>query len=253
MTFSKLPAVISLCFLHLFSFAETAPESSPPEPSPSESSPSEPSQGDAVTLMRESIERQREAGRIESERDGWRTRLPKFEAVAFEAGGTYQWILETSEGDITAELYPDVAPEHVRNVLYLSLLGFYDGLNFHRIIPGFMAQGGCPVGRGTGGPGYTVNLEVSRDRLHRGPGVLSMARSQQRNSAGSQFFITFADARSLDMQYSVFGRVVEGLEVVKALEAAGNPDPRSNGVPPRKNITIERTRVVWIPEEDPNS
>jgi len=225
----KHPIVVSLCLFCAVSFAETA-------------SP------DAVTLMRERIERLRESGRIDTDRDGWRTRLPKFEPEAFAAGGTYQWILETSEGKITAELYPDEAPEHVRNVMYLTLLGFYDGLNFHRIIPGFMAQGGCPVGRGTGGPGYTVNLEVSRDRLHRGPGVLSMARSQQRNSAGSQFFITFADARSLDMQYSVFGQVVEGLEVVKELETAGNPDPRANGVPPRKTITIDRARVVWIPE-----
>jgi peptidyl-prolyl cis-trans isomerase B (cyclophilin B) len=203
---------------------------------------------DAVTLMREMIDRFKEAGRIDTERSGWRTRLPKFEEIPFEAGGTYRWILETSEGEMVAELFPDAAPEHVRNALYLSLLGFYDGLNFHRIIPGFMAQGGCPVGRGTGGPGYNVNLEVTRDRLHRGPGVLSMARSQMRNSAGSQFFITFADARSLDMQYSVFGQVIEGMDVVRALEQAGNPDPRSNGVPPRKNITIERSRVEWLPD-----
>lgn len=231
------PLIRSLLFLSCFAHVILASEAAPQ---------------DAVTLMQESINQRRDAGRIDTGRDGWRTGLPKFEAVPFEAGGTYQWILETSEGEMTAELFPDVAPDHVRNVLYLSLLGFYDGLNFHRIIPGFMAQGGCPLGRGMGGPGYQVDLEVNRDRLHRGPGVLSMARSQARNSAGSQFFITFADARSLDMQYSVFGQVVEGLDVVKALEAAGNPDPRSNGVPPRKNITIERTRVLWVPEQEPN-
>lgn len=207
----------------------------------------------AVVRTREMIERFREGGRLDTERAGWRTRLPKFEAVPFEAGGTYRWILETSEGEMVANLFPEVAPDHVRNVLYLTQLGFYDGLVFHRIIPGFMAQGGCPSGRGTGGPGYQVNLEVSRDRLHRGPGVLSMARAQNPNSAGSQFFITFADARSLDMQYSVFGQVVEGLDTVRALESAGNPDPRSNGVPPRRRITIQRARVEWIPDQDHDS
>lgn len=229
MYFLTRSIVLPLCFLSAFAF-------------------SEPGADDAVTLMRESIERMRASGRLTTEGEGWRTRLPKFEAVPFNAGGTYQWILETSKGELTADLFPEAAPDHVRNVLYLSLLGFYEGLGFHRIIPGFMAQGGCPLGRGTGGPGYTVDLEVSRDHLHRGSGVLSMARSQQRNSAGSQFFITFADARSLDMQYSVFGQVRGGETVIAALEAAGNPDPRANGVPPRKAVTLLRTRVVWIPE-----
>lgn len=205
---------------------------------------------DAVSQMKAAVAELEASGRVKKDAPGWRTRLPKFEAVTFEAGGTYRWRIVTSEGEMVAELYPEVAPEHVRNVLYLSLLGFYDGLGFHRIIPGFMAQGGCPVGRGTGGPGYSVPLEVSRDRLHGQAGVLSMARSANPNSAGSQFFITFGPARSLDMQYSVFGQVVEGMETVKALEGAGNPNPRSNGVPPLKEITIERTEVVWIPEAD---
>jgi len=201
----------------------------------------------AISQLETFIASRKETGRIDTEAAGWKLRLPKFPAVGFDAGGTYRWILETSEGDITAELNHAAAPEHVRNTLYLSLLGYYDGLNFHRIIPGFMAQGGCPVGGGTGGPGYSLRLEVTREALHKGPGILSMARSQNPNSAGSQFFITFGDAPNLDMQYSVFGRVVEGLDVVRKLEAAGNPNPQSNGVPPRKNITITRARVEWVP------
>jgi len=201
----------------------------------------------AVELMRAAIQERLAAGSIQTNSPTWKTSLPKYPAVSFDAGGTYVWTLETSEGTMVAHLNPKVAPEHTRNMLYLSELGFFDGLNFHRIIPGFMAQGGCPVGRGTGSPGYNVPLEVDRSALHGQAGVLSMARSQNPNSAGSQFFITFGPTPSLDMQYSVFGQVTEGLDVVKKLEAAGNPNPGSNGVPPRKNITITRARVSWVP------
>lgn len=210
-----------------------------------------PPAANVIAQMETFIESRKAAGRIDVERDGWRTRLPKFPPLAFDAGGVYHWILETSEGTLKAELNYEAAPEHVRNVIYLSLLGFYDGLNFHRIIPGFMAQGGCPVGRGNGSPGYTLNLEVTHEALHRGPGVLSMARSQNPNSAGSQFFITFGDTPNLDMQYSVFGRVVEGMDVVRKLESAGNPSPSANGVPPRRNIVMQRARVEWTPPADP--
>ena len=150
---------------------------------------------------------------------------------------------------MVAELYPEAAPEHVRNAIYLSGTGYYNGLKFHRIIPKFMAQGGCPLGKGNGGPGYRIKLEVNRKFLHTKAGVLSMARTSVPNSAGSQFFITFGPTRNLDMQYSVFGQVVEGLDVVKKLEAAGNP--RSNGVPPKKLITIDKAWVTWeAPAED---
>ena len=145
-----------------------------------------------------------------------------------------------------AELRPDVAPEHTASTIYLSLLGFYDGLNFHRIIPGFMAQGGCPLGQGVGGPGYNVKLEVDRKVLHTERGVLSMARSASPHSAGSQFFITFGPTRSLDLQYSVFGKVVEGLDVVSKLEKAGNSNPGSNGVPPKKIVTMDKTWIEYM-------
>jgi len=141
----------------------------------------------------------------------------------------------------------------VRNILYLTELGFYDGLNFHRIIPGFMAQGGCPLGRGNGGPGYNLKLEAHQDVKHDEPGVLSMARSRMPDSAGSQFFITFGKVSHLDGQYTVFGRITDGREVLKELEAAGNPNPRSNGVPPQKEIVIRNAEIRQVtkdPEPD---
>ncbi len=203
--------------------------------------------GNALSEIETFISAQEKEGNIDKSKANWRTRLPKFPEAAFGEGGHYEWVIETSEGTMTAELNREAAPEHVRNILYLSRLGYYDGLNFHRIIPGFMAQGGCPLGNGYGSPGYTVNLEVDRDVLHKGPGILSMARSQNPNSAGSQFFITFGSTPQLDGQYSVFGKVTEGLDVLKKLEAAGNP--RSNGVPPLKNITIDKTTVKWVEDK----
>jgi peptidyl-prolyl cis-trans isomerase B (cyclophilin B) len=126
-------------------------------------------------------------------------------------------VISTSLGDMTVELWTDVAPKHVENFLKLGRDGFYDDLTFHRIIPGFVAQGGCPRGDGTGGPGWRVNAEFN-DRQHV-EGTLSMARTGDPNSAGSQFFICLGreKCRHLDRQYTAFGQVVEGLDVVKKL------------------------------------
>ena len=116
-----------------------------------------------------------------------------------------------------AELYPDVAPNTVRNFIDLINRGFYDGLIFHRVIPGFMIQGGCPDGTGMGGPGYSIKGEFSgngfKNDLKHTKGVLSMARTMMPDSAGSQFFIMVADAPHLDGQYASFGKIIEGIEV----------------------------------------
>ena len=124
-------------------------------------------------------------------------------------------------GVITAELYPDVAPQSVYNFISLIQEGFYDGLIFHRVIPGFMIQGGCPDGTGMGGPGYCIKGEFffngfKNDLKHK-RGVLSMARSSSPNSAGSQFFIMHQDAKHLDGQYAAFGKVTSGMDVVDAI------------------------------------
>ncbi len=138
--------------------------------------------------------------------------------------------LETSHGPIVIELWNDVAPHHAKNFLKLVGDGFYDGLTFHRILPGFVIQGGCPKGDGTGGPGWTVKAEFN-DRPHE-KGVLSMARSADPNSAGSQFFICLSreSCRHLDNQYTAFGKVVEGLETVDQIAQVPLVDPRA-GVP----------------------
>ena len=120
--------------------------------------------------------------------------------------------------EMVARIYPDVAPVTVKNFQKLVDGGFYNGLIFHRVIPGFMIQGGCPQGRGTGGPGWTIKGEFSangvKNDLKHTRGVLSMARSMAPDSAGSQFFIMHQDAPHLDGQYAAFGALVEGIDVV---------------------------------------
>ena len=131
-------------------------------------------------------------------------------------------IIEVKEfGVIEVELDPTVAPLTVENFVKLAKKGFYNGLTFHRVIKGFMIQGGCPKGNGTGGPGYTIKGEFSangvNNPLKHTRGVISMARAMDPNSAGSQFFIMHQDAPHLDGQYAAFGKVVKGIEVVDAI------------------------------------
>ena len=133
--------------------------------------------------------------------------------------------LDLKDGRVTIELYPDVAPQHVARIKELARDGFYDGLKFHRVIPGFMAQGGDPKGNGTGGSGQNIPAEFS-DKSHV-RGTCSMARSAMPDSADSQFFICFDEAPHLNGQYSVWGQVTDGMDHVDALnpgEGGGNPD-----------------------------
>ena len=132
--------------------------------------------------------------------------------------------IEMEDGGIMrGELYPEIAPKTVENFIKLVEDGFYDGLIFHRVIPGFMIQGGCPKGDGTGGPGWTIEGEFTlngfKNDLKHERGVLSMARTMMPNSAGSQFFIMVHDAPHLDGQYAAFGKVVEGIETVDKIAA----------------------------------
>ena len=142
-------------------------------------------------------------------------------------------VIETNFGNIVIQLYPDVAPGHVENFVKLAQDGFYDGSTFHRVIPDFMIQGGDPNSKdedrsndGQGGPGFTINAEFS-DVPHK-RGILSMARAQDPNSAGSQFFIVVKDSNFLDGQYTVFGEVIEGMDVADKIvnvERDGNDNP----------------------------
>ena len=131
-------------------------------------------------------------------------------------------VIEMENGKkIKIELYPDIAPISCENFEKLVKSGFYDGLTFHRVIPGFMIQGGCPKGNGTGGPGWTIKGEFSgngvKNDLKHTRGVLSMARTMIPDSAGSQFFIMVEDAPHLDGQYASFGKLIEGLDVAKKI------------------------------------
>jgi peptidyl-prolyl cis-trans isomerase B (cyclophilin B) len=146
--------------------------------------------------------------------------------------------MDTTEGPIVIELYPKQAPHHVNSFVFLANEGFYDGVIFHRVIPGFMIQGGDPTGTGTGGPGYQIKQEFNPTKHTRG--VLSAARSADPNSAGSQFFLMHGDAPHLDNQYTAYGKVVEGIEVVdKIVNAPANAQDRPNNPASIKSIKIE--------------
>lgn len=158
---------------------------------------------------------------------------------------------EMKDGDVFyVELYPDVAPNTVNNFISLVKKGFYNGLCFHRVIEGFMIQGGDPKGNGTGGPGYSIRGEFTKNgfknNLKHKRGVISMARSMMPNSAGSQFFIMHADAPHLDGQYAAFGQVIDGMDVIDKI-AETNVD--YNDKPLRdqiiKSVTVDTNGVEY--------
>ena len=157
-------------------------------------------------------------------------------------------------GVIKAELYPEIAPNTVNNFISLVKKGFYDGLIFHRCISGFMIQGGCPLGTGTGGPGYSIKGEFTqngfKNDLSHSRGVLSMARAMDPNSAGSQFFIMHADGPFLDGQYAAFGKVTEGMDVVDGIVAIPtdwNDRPREDQR--MKKVTVDTQGVEYSEPE----
>jgi peptidyl-prolyl cis-trans isomerase B (cyclophilin B) len=167
--------------------------------------------------------------------------LPTFADDAKEVA-----VLKTSEGEIVLEFWPDAAPKHVANFKKLAKEGFYDGTAFHRVIKGFMIQGGDPLTKdeskqaqwGTGGPGYKVDAEFN-DKAHV-RGVLSMARSQDPNSAGSQFFICHGDPRFLDKQYTAFGKLIKGDDVLEKIATTETlPVDR-----PKKRMALESVKIV---------
>lgn len=170
---------------------------------------------------------------IDKSDPSWKTRLPKPPKVEFDDTKTYYWNLDTNVGKIKIKLMPDVAPMHVSSTIYLTRLGFYDEVPFHRVITGFMAQGGDPLGRGTGGPGYKYDGEFSPSVKHDEPGMLSMANAGP-GTDGSQFFLTFVETPWLDGKHTIFGNVVEGMGTVKELEKYGS----SQGRPTKKLFIV---------------
>jgi peptidyl-prolyl cis-trans isomerase B (cyclophilin B) len=159
--------------------------------------------------------------KIDRKAPGWKTMLPKPPQATFDKTRTYLARIATNKGPVLIEFLPRVAPMHVTNFIYLARLGFYDNMSFHRVITGFMAQGGCPVGNGTGGPGYKFAGEFSDTVKHDQGGLLSMANAGP-GTDGSQFFLTFVATPWLDGKHTIFGRVVEGMDTLQKLEAAGS-------------------------------
>ena len=162
---------------------------------------------------------------------------------------------EMENGDVMkAELYPDIAPNTVNNFISLVGKGYYDGLIFHRVISGFMIQGGCPDGTGTGGPGYNIKGEFSQNGfsndLKHGEGVLSMARAMHPDSAGSQFFIMHKNSPHLDGSYAAFGKIIEGMDVVNKIAAADTDySDRPLEEQKMKKVTVD-TEGVDYPEPE---
>jgi cyclophilin family peptidyl-prolyl cis-trans isomerase len=190
--------------------------------------------GDPIAAIDKFIGEQK----IDKTSAAWKTTLPKPPKATFPAGKRYVWVLETNKGTIKLALKPDVAPMHVSSTIYLTRLGFYDGVPFHRVIPGFMAQGGDPLGSGMGGPGYKYEGEFSPSVKHDKRGILSMANAGP-GTDGSQFFITFVATPHLDGRHTIFGEVVEGDDVLGKLEAAGGPGGKT-----KEPLSITKATIV---------
>ena len=175
---------------------------------------------------------------VDKKDPAWKTKLKLPTVAKFDPAKSYYARMGTNKGVMLIKLKPDVAPMHVTNFIYLARMGFFDGLKFHRVIKGFMAQGGDPKGDGTGGPGYQFGAEISPKALHNAPGVVSTANAGP-GTDGSQFFIMFAPYPSLDGNYSIFGQVDQGLETLKAMEAVGNP----HDGPPTEPLWITKVTI----------
>ena len=173
---------------------------------------------------------------IDKGAEDWKTRLPEPPELDL-SGRKVTWTLRTTVGEIEIRLLPDVAPRHVASTVYLTHLGFYDGVVFHRVISDFMAQGGDPTGTGRGGPGYQYDGEFDPSVKHDRPGLLSMANAGP-GTDGSQFFITFTETPWLDGKHTIFGEVTAGMEAVRKLEEQGSADGR-----PKAKLAIESASV----------
>lgn len=163
---------------------------------------------------------------IDKSAPNWKLKLAKPPKQSFSQGKTYIWNLSTNVGEIGIKLLAKTAPMHVTSTIYLTELGFYDNIIFHRVITDFMAQGGDPTGTGRAGPGYKYHGEFSPAVRHDKPGLLSMANAGP-GTDGSQFFLTFKATPWLDGKHSIFGEVIRGMDTVKKLERNGSQSGRT--------------------------
>ena len=184
-------------------------------------------------IAEDEIMRPEAAATVDKTNPGWKQQLDKPEVMDFKPGEKYYWDMETNMGNMSFLLFHDQTPMHVSSTIYLTGLGFYDEVLFHRVIPGFMAQGGDPTGTGRGGPGYKYDGEFPEGLSHDRPGLLSMANAGP-GTDGSQFFITFVPTQYLDGKHTIFGELVGGMETLKALEERGSNSGR----------TVEELKIV---------
>ncbi len=175
---------------------------------------------------------------VDKANPNWKRAVPRPPVgIEFDPNKKYYWFLSTSEGGMKIELKPEWAPNHVASTIYLTRMGFYDGLGFHRIIPEFMAQGGDPAGDGSGSPGFRYPGEFHKKAKHKKRGVVSMANAGPRTD-GSQFFIMFKEKPDLDGKHTVFGQLVEGKGTLRSMEAFGSSSGR-----PHKLVVIYRAQI----------
>jgi peptidyl-prolyl cis-trans isomerase B (cyclophilin B) len=205
------------------------PQDPPPPKSEKATSQTPPKDQDSAALAKDpaikAIDKFINEQKIDKNGSDWKQKLTQPPKVEFDANTDYFWHLDTDQGPLKIRYFADTAPVHVTSGIYLARLGFYDGLIFHRIIPGFMAQGADPTGTGGGGPGYKFGGEFVGDRKHDKPGILSMAHAGP-GTDGSQFFLTFAPTPHLDGRHTIWGEVVEGKETLQALEKLGSQSGR---------------------------
>ena len=204
--------------------AAAAPEKAAPAPTPPKAPPLPSFDGEDQAVG--AIDAFIGEAAIDRAKPRWKNGLPKPPQVEFDSDKTYFWYLDTNVGRIKVKLMPEVAPMHVSSTVYLTRLGFYDEVLFHRVIPRFMAQGGDPNGTGRGGPGYNYAGEFDPAVRHDRPGLLSMANAGP-GTDGSQFFLTFVPTPHLDGKHTIFGEVVEGKDTLAALEARGSRGGRT--------------------------
>jgi len=193
-------------------------------------------QEQAQDQQQEQLEQAAKA-QIDKSKPDWKQNLEQPELYAFESGKSYYWDMSTNKGDMSFKLYHESAPMHATSTMFLTEIGFYDDVIFHRIIPGFMAQGGDPTGTGRSGPGYKYAGEFDGTTSHTQPGLLSMANAGP-GTDGSQFFITFVATPFLDGKHTIFGELVTGEATLAALEKVGS---RSGATSER--IVIEKATI----------
>ena len=230
-----------MCVVALGTIGTALAADTPPESTTAKSAPTK-SASTKTTPIKDKAMQQIEGmiakAKVDTKAPSWRTSLPKPTPATFDTAHSYYARMVTNKGTILIKFMPDIAPMHVTSFIYLTKLGFYDGLKFHRVISNFMAQGGDPLGNGTGGPGYQFGSEFSPNVKHDQPGRLSMANAGQ-GTDGSQFFLTFVATPWLDGKHSIFGQVVEGMDVLKKLEAAGSQSGATSEPLKMDKVTIE--------------